>query len=58
MRRKAIAYYYLVRLHRPVGIYLLLWPTIGALWLAAGGIPSFGLLFIFVSGTVVMRSAG
>ncbi|MDE0507082.1 MAG: 4-hydroxybenzoate octaprenyltransferase [Gammaproteobacteria bacterium] len=58
LRRKAIAYYYLVRLHRPVGIYLLLWPTIGALWLAAGGIPSFGLLFIFVSGTVVMRSAG
>ncbi|MCY3689046.1 MAG: 4-hydroxybenzoate octaprenyltransferase [Gammaproteobacteria bacterium] len=57
-RRKAIAYYYLVRLHRPVGIYLLLWPTVGALWLAAGGIPSFGLLFIFVSGTVVMRSAG
>lgn len=58
LRRKAIAYYYLVRLHRPVGIYLLLWPTIGALWLAAGGIPSFGLLFIFVSGTVIMRSAG
>ncbi|MXZ33161.1 MAG: 4-hydroxybenzoate octaprenyltransferase [Gammaproteobacteria bacterium] len=58
LRRKAIAYYYLVRLHRPVGIYLLLWPTVGALWLAAGGIPSFGLLFIFVSGTVVMRSAG
>ena len=58
LRRKAIAYYYPVRLHRPVGIYLLLWPTIGALWLAAGGIPSFGLLFIFVSGTVVMRSAG
>ena len=58
LRRKAIAYYYLVRLHRPVGIYLLLWPTVGALWLAAGGIPSFGLLFIFVFGTVVMRSAG
>ncbi len=58
LRRKAIAYYYLVRLHRPVGIYLLLWPTIGALWLAAGGIPSFGLLFIFVAGTVIMRSAG
>ncbi|MCY3565526.1 MAG: 4-hydroxybenzoate octaprenyltransferase [Gammaproteobacteria bacterium] len=58
LRRKAIAYYYLVRLHRPVGIYLLLWPTIGALWLAAGGIPSLKLLFIFVSGTVVMRSAG
>lgn len=58
LREKAIAYFYLVRLHRPVGIYLLLWPTISALWLAAGGVPSFGLLFIFVSGTVVMRSAG
>ena len=58
LRRKAIAYYYLVRLHRPVGIYLLLWPTVGALWLAAGGIPSLKLLFIFVFGTVVMRSAG
>lgn len=58
IREKAIAYFYLVRLHRPVGIYLLLWPTISALWLAAEGIPSPGLLFIFVSGTVVMRSAG
>lgn len=58
LREKAIAYFYLARLHRPVGIYLLLWPTIGALWLAADGLPSFGLLFVFVSGTVVMRSAG
>ena len=58
LREKALAYFYLARLHRPVGIYLLLWPTISALWLAAGGNPSFGLLFIFVSGTVVMRSAG
>lgn len=58
LRDKAIAYFYLTRLHRPVGIYLLLWPTIGALWLAAEGVPSFGLLFVFVSGTVVMRSAG
>lgn len=58
LREKAVAYFYLVRLHRPVGIYLLLWPTISALWLAAGGVPSLSLLFIFVSGTVVMRSAG
>ena len=58
LREKAIAYFYLTRLHRPVGIYLLLWPTLGALWLASMGVPSFGLLFIFVSGTVVMRSAG
>lgn len=58
LREKAIAFFYLTRLHRPVGIYLLLWPTLGALWLASMGVPSFGLLFIFVSGTVVMRSAG
>ncbi len=58
LREKAIAYFYLTRLHRPVGIYLLLWPTLGALWLASMGVPSFGLLFIFISGTVVMRSAG
>ncbi len=37
---------------------MLLWPTLGALWLASGGVPPPGLLFIFVSGTVVMRSAG
>ena len=58
LRRKAVAYFYLTRLHRPVGIYLLLWPTVGALWLASMGVPSFGLLFIFVAGTVIMRSAG
>lgn len=57
-RKKAIAFFYLVRLHRPVGILLLLWPTVSALWLAAEGMPSFGLLFIFVFGTAVMRSAG
>lgn len=58
LRDKAVAYFYLVRLHRPVGILLLLWPAISALWLAAEGMPSFGLLFIFIFGTVIMRSAG
>jgi len=58
LRRKALAYVHLTRLHRPVGIFLLLWPTLSALWLAAEGMPSFGLLFVFVAGTVVMRSAG
>lgn len=48
----------LARLHRPVGIWLLLWPTLWALWLAAGGVPSWRLLLVFVGGTVVMRSAG
>ena len=48
----------LARLHRPIGIWLLLWPTLWALWLAAGGVPSLRLLLVFVLGTVVMRSAG
>lgn len=52
------AYARLARLHRPVGIWLLLWPTLWAIWLAAEGRPSGELLLIFVVGTVVMRSAG
>ncbi len=48
----------LARLHRPVGIWLLLWPTLWALWIAATGVPSPRLLLVFVLGTVVMRSAG
>lgn len=48
----------LMRLDRPVGIYLLLWPTLWALWFAAGGWPSTHLLLVFVLGTVLMRSAG
>lgn len=48
----------LTRLNKPIGITLLLWPTIGALWIAANGFPSIDLLVIFILGTVVMRSAG
>lgn len=48
----------LMRLNKPVGIYLLLWPTISALWIAASGVPDLSLLFIFLLGTAVMRSAG
>lgn len=48
----------LLRLNKPIGIYLLLWPTIGALWIAAQGVPDLSLLVIFVLGTAVMRSAG
>jgi 4-hydroxybenzoate polyprenyltransferase len=48
----------LTRLNRPIGIFLLLWPTISALWIAAEGVPSLSLLFIFLSGTAIMRSAG
>lgn len=48
----------LMRLDKPIGIWLLLWPTLWALWLAGDGIPDQGLFVIFVLGVVVMRSAG
>ena len=48
----------LTRANKPIGIYLLLWPTISALWIAEEGFPRFSLLFIFVIGTALMRSAG
>ncbi len=51
-------YFRLMRLNKPVGIYLLLWPTLWALFLAAGGWPSIELISIFVAGVVLMRSAG
>ncbi|MDQ7074344.1 MAG: 4-hydroxybenzoate octaprenyltransferase [Gammaproteobacteria bacterium] len=51
-------YALLVRLHRPIGIYLLLWPTLWALWIAAEGVPDLLVLAVFVGGTVLMRSAG
>lgn len=51
-------YAVLMRLHKPIGIFLLLWPTLWALWLAGHGHPSISLVIIFVLGVVVMRSAG
>lgn len=48
----------LMRMDRPVGALLLLWPTLWALWLAAGDFPPITLLVIFVLGVFVMRSAG
>ena len=51
-------YFRLMRLDKPIGIYLLLWPTLWALFLAAQGLPRFDLLLIFVLGVVLMRSAG
>ena len=51
-------YIALTRLNRPIGIYLLLWPTLWALWIAAEGIPDYKVLIIFILGTVLMRSAG
>ncbi|QWD62870.1 4-hydroxybenzoate octaprenyltransferase [Polynucleobacter sp. MWH-UH25E] len=52
------AYAYLIRLDKPIGTLLLLWPTLWALWLASSGIPDLSILFIFVVGTFLMRSAG
>ena len=51
-------YFRLVRLDKPIGILLLLWPTLIALWLASDGIPGWQLLLIFTLGTALMRSAG
>lgn len=51
-------YSLLCRLNKPIGIYLLLWPTLMALWIAAEGVPDKLILLVFVLGTVLMRSAG
>jgi 4-hydroxybenzoate polyprenyltransferase len=51
-------YIRLVRLDKPIGILLLLWPTLAALWLASNGKPDWTLVAIFCAGTVLMRSAG
>jgi 4-hydroxybenzoate polyprenyltransferase len=56
--RRALALAQLMRLDRPIGIWLLLWPTLWALWVASAGHPPRRLLAIFTAGTVVMRSAG
>ncbi len=53
-----LSYLLLVRLHRPIGTLLLLWPTLWALWMASGGHPDPYLLFAFCLGTLLMRSAG
>jgi 4-hydroxybenzoate polyprenyltransferase len=51
-------YLALIRWDRPAGTYLLLWPTLAALWIAAQGFPGWHLLAVFVLGTFLMRSAG
>jgi 4-hydroxybenzoate polyprenyltransferase len=57
-RRQLLDLARLMRLHRPIGIWLLLWPTLWALWIASAGVPATELLLIFIVGTVLMRSAG
>lgn len=51
-------YLQLMRLEKPIGTYLLLWPTWWALWLAAEGVPPLHLLLVFTAGVVLMRAAG
>jgi 4-hydroxybenzoate polyprenyltransferase len=55
---KLALYIRLVRLDKPIGILLLLWPTLVALWMASNGKPDLTVLAIFVFGTALMRSAG
>ncbi len=51
-------YLQLMRLDRPIGTLLLLWPTLWALWIASKGIPDWKLLLVFCSGVIIMRAAG
>ncbi|MDZ5632814.1 4-hydroxybenzoate octaprenyltransferase [Janthinobacterium sp. GMG1] len=55
---KLALYFRLIRLDKPIGTVLLLWPTLCALWLAQQGVPDWRLLLIFTLGTLLMRSAG
>jgi 4-hydroxybenzoate polyprenyltransferase len=58
VERRLDAYERLLRLDKPIGTLLLLWPTLWALWLAARGVPRVELIAIFCVGTLLMRSAG
>src|SRR5689334_19234773 len=57
-RERARNYALLMRLDKPIGWLLLLWPTYWGLWCAAKGMPSWSVLIIFTLGVIVMRSAG
>lgn len=58
LKRKLNAYYRLTRLDKPIGILLLLWPTLWGIWLASPAWPDSLVLFVFIIGTILMRSAG
>jgi 4-hydroxybenzoate polyprenyltransferase len=58
VRTKLALYLDLIRWNRPAGWLLLLWPSLYALWIAAGGFPGWHLLAVFTLGTILMRSAG
>jgi 4-hydroxybenzoate polyprenyltransferase len=51
-------YVELMRLNKPIGVWLLLWPTLWALWIAGNGHPDAGIFLVFMLGVIVMRSAG
>jgi len=58
MRFDGVRYAQLMRVDKPIGTFLLLWPTLWGLWFAARGFPPISILLIFVAGVVLMRSAG
>jgi len=58
MTGKLKLYLDLIRWNRPAGWLLLLWPSLAALWVAAGGFPGWHLIAVFTLGTILMRSAG
>ena len=58
MRERIVQYALLMRVHKPIGSLLLLWPTLWALWIAGAGEPDARIVLVFVAGVFVMRSAG
>ncbi|HFE32698.1 MAG TPA: 4-hydroxybenzoate octaprenyltransferase, partial [Gammaproteobacteria bacterium] len=58
IKDRAYQYALLMRLDKPIGVFLLLWPTCWALWIAGEGSPDTGVTLVFVLGVVLMRSAG
>ena len=58
LKQQLLPYSQLMRLDRPIGILLLLWPTLSALWIAAQGVPDLLVLTVFILGVIIMRSAG
>ncbi|OFZ68664.1 MAG: 4-hydroxybenzoate polyprenyltransferase [Betaproteobacteria bacterium RBG_16_56_24] len=58
LNKRLSQYLQLTRLNRPIGIMLLLWPTLWGVWIAGNGHPAWDIILIFVLGTVLMRSAG
>ena len=57
-QNKLLAYHRLMRTDKPIGTFLLLWPTLWALWLATSGVPPVWILVVFVAGVWLMRAAG